>query len=148
MVMTTEAEPEASSARLRALGYCRVSTKRQADHQVSLEEQQKKIDATCVLRDADLVKTFVEPGLSARSDRRPELQRMLEFACNPANRVDLVIVYAFSRFFRNVASNPTRNIPRGGSLLSGNPGSLLGGNQHSICIPSRPGLPILQSPSR
>lgn len=27
---------------------------------------------------------------------------MLEFACDPVNRIDFVIVYAFSRFFRNV----------------------------------------------
>lgn len=87
--------------RLRAIGYCRVSTRRQADHQVSLEEQQKKIDATCVLRDADLIETYVEPGVSARTDQRPEFRRMLDFACNRANDVDLVIVYSFSRFFRN-----------------------------------------------
>lgn len=102
MVMARQIVSRASPNRLRAVGYCRVSTKRQADHQISLEEQDKKIDATCVLRDADLVETFVEPGLTARADRRPELKRMLEFACDPANRIDLVIVYAFSRFFRNV----------------------------------------------
>lgn len=102
MAIARQTEPKASPKRLRAVGYCRVSTKRQADHQISLEEQDKKIDATCVLRDADLVETFVEPGVTARADRRPELKRMLEFACDPANRIDLVIVYAFSRFFRNV----------------------------------------------
>ncbi len=104
MTMTTAklADPQASSRQARAVGYCRVSTKRQADHQISLEEQERKIDATCVLRDADLVQTFIEPGLTARADRRPELKRMLEFACDPANDIDLVIVYAFSRFFRNV----------------------------------------------
>lgn len=102
MAKARQTEPKASLTRLRAVGYCRVSTKRQADHQISLEEQDKKIDATCVLRDADLVETFVEPGLTARADRRPELKRMLDFACDPANQIDLVIVYAFSRFFRNV----------------------------------------------
>lgn len=102
MAKARQTEPKASPNRLRAVGYCHVSTKRQADHQISLEEQDKKIDATCVLRDADLVETFVEPGLTARADRRPELKRMLEFACNPANQIDLVIVFACSRFFRNV----------------------------------------------
>ncbi len=103
MAMARQAEPQASSSnRARAVGYCRVSTKRQADHQISLDEQEKKVDAACVLRDADLVRTFVEPGVTARGDHRPELKRMLEFACDPANRIDFVIVYAFSRFFRNV----------------------------------------------
>ncbi|MBJ3786851.1 recombinase family protein [Devosia sediminis] len=101
MAIASRARPKTNPNRLRAVGYCRVSTKRQADHQISLEEQDKKIDATCVLRDADLVETFIEPGLTARVDRRPELKRMLEYACDPANRIDLVIVYAFSRFFRN-----------------------------------------------
>src|SRR5690606_23347276 len=102
MVVAKKVQPKSFAGRLRAVGYCRVSTKRQADHQISLEEQDKKIDATCVLRDAELVETFIEPGLTARADRRPELKRMLEFACAPANRIDLVIVYAFSRFCRNV----------------------------------------------
>ena len=102
MAMIERVGSQANPRRLRAVGYCRVSTKRQADHQISLDEQQKKVDATCVLRDADLVETFIEPGLTARADRRPELKRMLEFAGNPVNRIDLVIVYAFSRFFRNV----------------------------------------------
>lgn len=102
MAMAEQTRSDVHPHRLRAVGYCRVSTKRQADHQISLDEQQKKVDATCVLRDADLVETFIEPGVTARADRRPELKRMLEFACNPANNIDLVIVYAFSRFFRNV----------------------------------------------
>jgi len=101
MAMAEQIGSRTQARRLRAVGYCRVSTRRQADHQVSLEEQQKKIDATCVLRDADVIEMFVEPGVSARSDQRPEFKRMLEFACNPANGVDMVIVYAFSRFFRN-----------------------------------------------
>ncbi len=102
MAMAEQIGSQAQPRRLRAVGYCRVSTKRQADHQISLEEQQRKVDATCILRDADLVETFIEPGLTARADRRPELKRMLEFACNSSNGIDLVIVYAFSRFFRNV----------------------------------------------
>ncbi|MGV3575229.1 MAG: recombinase family protein [Devosia sp.] len=101
MAKAEKAKAQVSPRRLRALGYARVSTKRQADHQISLADQEKKIDATCVLRDADLVEVFVEPGLTARIDRRPELQRMIEFACDPTNQIDLVIVYAFSRFFRN-----------------------------------------------
>jgi site-specific DNA recombinase len=102
MAMIERVGSQAHPRRLRAVGYCRVSTKRQADHQISLEEQQRKVDATCVLRNVDLVETFIEPGLTARADRRPELKRMLEFACDPSNGIDLVIVYAFSRFYRNV----------------------------------------------
>jgi DNA invertase Pin-like site-specific DNA recombinase len=88
---------------LRAIGYTRVSTMRQAEHEVSLAEQQEMIQSYCALRRAEVVRIFVEPGASALSDSRPVFQEMVRFACDPANGIGLVVVYAFSRFFRNVA---------------------------------------------
>ena len=90
------------NSRKRALGYGRVSTRRQADHAVSLEEQQGKIVSCCDARQSDLVKTFVDRGLTGKIDGRPEFQQMIEFAEDPNNRIELVVVYSMSRFFRNV----------------------------------------------
>lgn len=59
------------NSRKRALGYGRVSTRRQADHAVSLEEQQGKIVSCCEAREADLVKTFVDRGLTGKSTGDP-----------------------------------------------------------------------------
>ena len=88
---------------LRAVGYARVSTRRQADHEVSLDEQQQKIAAYCTLKDASIIEQFVERGLTGRTDKRPEFQRLISYVCDPANAVDLVVVYSFSRFFRNAS---------------------------------------------
>jgi site-specific DNA recombinase len=87
--------------KLRAVGYARVSTRRQAAHELSLNDQEQKIGAFCVLKEAVHVQTFVERGLSGRSDRRPALKEMMAFAMDPANGIDLVVVYSLSRFFRN-----------------------------------------------
>ncbi len=92
----------APARRLRAIGYCRVSTGRQAAHELSLEEQDKKIRACAELKDADLAEMFVEQGASGRNDKRPAFQAMIAFALDRANAVDLVVVYNFSRYFRNV----------------------------------------------
>jgi DNA invertase Pin-like site-specific DNA recombinase len=46
---------------------------------------------------------FVEPGASATDDRRPVFQRMLEAAREPDRRFDVILVHAFSRFYRNGA---------------------------------------------
>ena len=92
----------APARRLRTIGYCRVSTGRQAAHELSLEEQDKKIRACAELKDADLAEMFVEQGASGRNDKRPVFQRMIAFALDRGNAVDLVVVYNFSRYFRNV----------------------------------------------
>ncbi|MDX7951265.1 recombinase family protein [Lichenihabitans sp. Uapishka_5] len=94
----------APARRLRAIGYCRVSTGRQAAHELSLDEQDRKIRAGAELKDGDIIEMFVEQGASGRTDKRPVFQRMIAFALDRANAVDVVIVYNFSRYFRNVAS--------------------------------------------
>ena len=60
---------------MRAFGYCRVSTEQQADEGVSLEAQQAKIAAWCMVNDIELDTVFVDAGISGkRADNRPELQ--------------------------------------------------------------------------
>ena len=63
---------------LRAALYLRVSTTRQAEHDVSIPDQRKQGEAYCASRGYQLVETFVEAGASATNDRRPEFQRMIE----------------------------------------------------------------------
>ena len=50
-----------------------------------------------------MTEEFVEPGASATDDRRPVFQRMLEQAREPDRRFDVILVHAFSRFYRNGA---------------------------------------------
>ena len=86
---------------LRAALYLRVSTTRQAEHDVSIPDQKRQGEAYCEARGYQLVETFVEPGNSATNDRRPEFQRMIEAATAKPASFDVVVVHSFSRFFRD-----------------------------------------------
>lgn len=85
----------------RVIGYSRVSTTRQAAHLTSLNEQTEKIQNFCQVRNYELVETFVDRGLSGRTDQRPKFREMVAFACEPKNDIGAVVVYNFSRYFRN-----------------------------------------------
>jgi DNA invertase Pin-like site-specific DNA recombinase len=86
---------------LRAALYLRVSTARQAEHDVSIPDQKRQGEAYCASRGYQLVETYVEPGASATNDRRPEFQRMIEAGTSRPAPFDVVIVHSFSRFFRD-----------------------------------------------
>jgi DNA invertase Pin-like site-specific DNA recombinase len=86
---------------LRAALYLRVSTARQAEHDVSIPDQKRQGEAYCAARGYQLVETYVEPGASATNDRRPEFQRMIEAGTSKPAPFDTVIVHSFSRFFRD-----------------------------------------------
>ncbi len=86
---------------LRAALYLRVSTARQAEHDVSIPDQKRQGEAYCVSRGYQLVETYVEPGASATNDRRPEFQRMIEAGTSKPAPFDVVVVHSFSRFFRD-----------------------------------------------
>ncbi|HTT99741.1 MAG TPA: recombinase family protein [Rhizomicrobium sp.] len=86
---------------LRAALYLRVSTARQAEHDVSIPDQKRQGESYCAARGYQLVETYVEPGASATNDRRPEFQRMIEAGTSKPAPFDIVIVHSFSRFFRD-----------------------------------------------
>jgi hypothetical protein len=56
----------------RVYGYCRVSTDRQADSGISLDEQERKIEARCLEQGWRLEHVYVDAGVSGstRSARR------------------------------------------------------------------------------
>lgn len=89
------------TAPLRAALYLRVSTARQAEHDVSIPDQRRQGEAYCQARGYQLVETYVEPGASATNDRRPEFQRMIEAGTLKPAPFDVVVVHSFSRFFRD-----------------------------------------------
>ncbi|MBB6254856.1 DNA invertase Pin-like site-specific DNA recombinase [Nitrospirillum iridis] len=86
---------------LRAALYLRVSTARQAEHDISIPDQKRQGEAYCQSRGYQLIETYVEPGASATNDRRPEFQRMIEAGTSKPAPFDMVIVHSFSRFFRD-----------------------------------------------
>jgi Resolvase, N terminal domain len=80
---------------LRAALYLRVSTARQAEHDVSIPDQRRQGEAYCAARGYELVETYVEPGASATNDRRPEFQRTIEAGTSKPAPFDIVIVHSF-----------------------------------------------------
>ena len=86
---------------LRAALYLRVSTARQAEHDVSIPDQKRQGETYCLSRGYQLAETFIEPGNTATNDRRPEFQRMIEAGTSKPAPFDVVVVHSFSRFFRD-----------------------------------------------
>src|ERR1700742_2218899 len=85
----------------RAALYLRVSTGRQADNDLSIPDQRRQAKAYCASRGWEIVADYVEPGLSATDDRRPEFQRMIDAATTKPPAFDVILVHSFSRFFRD-----------------------------------------------
>jgi len=103
---------------MKAIGYVRVSTEKQADHGVSLAAQSEKIRAMAVVQGADLAEIIVDAE-SAKSLDRPGMERLLTLI--DARAVDVVIIAKLDRLTRSVkdlAELLERFNRRGVSLVS------------------------------
>lgn len=85
---------------VRAALYMRVSTGRQAEHDLSIPDQRSQLRSWCSANGHEVVAEFVEAGASAGDDRRPAFQQMIERACDGEQAFDLIVVHSYSRFFR------------------------------------------------
>lgn len=85
---------------MKAIGYARVSTEKQADRGVSLEAQTEKVKAMAVVHGAELADMIVDAGESAKSLNRPGMERLL--ALVDAGAVQVVIVAKLDRLTRSV----------------------------------------------
>ncbi|WP_423825886.1 recombinase family protein [Sandarakinorhabdus cyanobacteriorum] len=90
-----------SSKRNPAVAYCRVSTRRQAENELSLSEQQSAIEDYARRHGYDVRHIYVDAGISGTTDRRPELQRLIHDSATKPPPFGAVLVYSTSRFFRN-----------------------------------------------
>src|ERR1035438_9878892 len=104
---------------MRAIGYIRVSTEKQADFGVSLEAQTEKVRAMAVVQGAELADVIVDAGESAKSLNRPGMARLMSLVDSGA--VDTVIIAKLDRLTRSVkdlAELLERLTRRGVSLVS------------------------------
>jgi len=84
---------------MKATGYVRVSTGKQAEEGVSLEAQEARIRAWCQAQGHELAATEVDAGLSGgRADNRPALQAALAAVCAAKG---VLVVYSLSRLARS-----------------------------------------------
>jgi DNA invertase Pin-like site-specific DNA recombinase len=84
---------------MKAVGYIRVSTTKQANEGVSLEAQAEKIKAYCALKDLDLTGIISDAGKSGSKANREGFQEVL-CLCR-TGKADAVVVYSISRFTRS-----------------------------------------------
>ena len=94
----TPGAPETSVP--RAALYLRVSTGRQAEHDLSIPDQRSQLRSWCGAKGYKVVAEFIEAGASAGDDRRAAFQRMIERACDREHAIDFIVVHSYSRFFR------------------------------------------------
>lgn len=92
--------PRTTPATTKAVGYIRVSTDKQAEHGVSLEAQQAKLEAYAALYDLALVEVIVDAGVSAKTLDRPGLQRALHLL--RIGQANALLVAKLDRLTRSV----------------------------------------------
>lgn len=104
---------------MRAIGYIRVSTEKQADFGVSLEAQANKVRAMAEVQGAELAEIISDGGESAKNLSRPGMERLLSLV--DSGQVDAVIIAKLDRLTRSVkdlAELLARFERRGVSLIS------------------------------
>src|SRR5579871_5682731 len=84
----------------QAVVYTRVSSKEQADKNLSLDFQKKTIVEYANRNGVTLLSFFGGTYESAKTDGRKEFQRMLEFIRKNKGRVSHILVYTLDRFSR------------------------------------------------
>jgi site-specific DNA recombinase len=86
---------------IKAIGYVRVSTDRQAEEGISLEMQIHKIEQYCELYNYQLIDIISDAGFSAKSTNRPGLKNLLQII--NSEQADALIVYKLDRLTRSLA---------------------------------------------
>src|SRR5689334_11373541 len=81
--------------------YIRVSTDTQAQNVLSLADQENQLLARCKRECDRVIGVFREEGESATNMRRPAFEAMIARATDGTRSVDAILVYSFSRVFRN-----------------------------------------------
>ena len=84
--------------------YTRVSTKEQADNNLSLQTQKKACEDYAVKQGYDVLACFGGTYESAQSDERKEFKKMLDFVRRSKANVSYIIVYSVDRFSRSGAN--------------------------------------------
>ena len=88
---------------MRAVGYSRVSTIRQVNEGLSVDDQISHIEAYCDGNSLDFVRHYVDQGVSGTDEDRPELQRLIADATVKPREFERIIVHSASRLFRDSA---------------------------------------------
>ncbi|URW74835.1 recombinase family protein [Sphingomonas donggukensis] len=86
----------------RAYAYLRLSVDKEDGKAQSIEAQRHALRAYALKHGIEIVEEFADCGLSGRTDRRPEFNRMIAQATDGSQPVDLVLMFAIARMARNM----------------------------------------------
>ena len=85
----------------KAVIYCRVSTKEQAEEGNSLVTQERNCREYTLKHGYEIGQVFIEEGESAKTADRTELQKLLRFCSDRKQNIKAVIIYKIDRLSRN-----------------------------------------------
>ncbi len=89
---------------VNAVIYTRVSTKEQAENNLSLATQLKACKIYGEQKKRNVLGLFGGTYESAKSDERKEFKRMLDFVKKSKEKISYIIVYSMDRFSRSGAN--------------------------------------------
>ena len=98
MTSRTKGDGEALQA---AVTYCRVSDPKQAEKDLSIPSQKKTLRKWAETNGYLVVKEYIEPGVSARDENRPEFRTMIGDLLGGKVDAKVILVTHTSRFMRN-----------------------------------------------
>ena len=82
---------------MKGVIYARYSSDNQREE--SIEGQLRECKAFAEKNDIQIIETYIDRALSARTDRRPDFQRMIKDSSG--KKFEVVIVWKLDRFARN-----------------------------------------------
>lgn len=80
--------------------YLRVSSEQQAERELSIPAQRETLQQYTDERGWNIVDEYVDEAKSAKTDARPDFQRMIAAAQQPSRNFDAIVVHKFDRFSR------------------------------------------------
>lgn len=88
---------------MKAIIYCRVSTKEQAEKGYSLEGQEKECRQFALNQGLEVVKVFVERGESAKTRDRTQLKNIIQYCVQNKKKLSAMIIWKYDRLARNLS---------------------------------------------
>ena len=80
--------------------YTRVSTEDQAREGFSLGEQEEKLKEYCKFKEYEIYKIYKDAGISAKNDKRPAYQEMMQDVKD--GKINVIVVFKLDRITRSV----------------------------------------------
>ena len=88
---------------MKAIIYCRVSTKEQAEKGYSLDGQDKDCRKFAENNGYEVAKVFIERGESAKTQDRTQLQKLIKYSIENKKKLSTFIIWKYDRLARNLS---------------------------------------------